>query len=363
MKLRIFFIGLAGLLALATLILDVEAERAATGVPSTESFEFGPTWGSSGIVFFAGTPPLSTNPQLNLFRVNSNGDNRVQITEAAGRDWQPWFSSDGSRIYFSSDRGGNSEIYVAHGDGTNVQQVTRNGGVNRTPYPSPDGRYVAFAADLELNGNLELFVLDLQSNQLVQITDDPGMDQLPTWNPNGVHLVFVSNRNGNEDLFLVDFSSGIERFNISQLTDDEGVDTRANWFDAKHLVWETDRTGDLELFSARFDNSKLQSLTNVTQSTADEFGRPAFSPDRSQMAFTSNRNGSNQIFIMDLLLPFAEALDEDKNNQLDDDEVLMAIELWIAGDSPFRLNKPLTDEMMRQLIDLWVKGLPTDTVL
>lgn len=364
MTIRIFSLSVITLFLLVVIAqANVSIERDADAVEATEVFEFGPTWGSSGIVFFGGTPPLQSNAQLNLFRVGSNGENREQITNVTGRDWQPWFAPDGGRIYFSSDRGGNSEIYLADANGGNVQQITRNGGVNRTPYPSPDGRYLAFASDLELTGNLDLFVMDLQTNQLVQITTDPGMDQLPTWNPNGVHLVFVSNRDGNENLYLVDFSAGIERFSVSQLTDNESVDTRPNWYDAKHLVWESDRTGNLELFSARFDNNALGTPNNVTQSSADEFGRPAFSPDRTQMAFTSNRNGSNQIFILDLLLPFADAIDENNNNQLDDDEVLMAIQLWIEGRSPFRLNKPISDDMIRQLVDLWVKGLPTDTVL
>lgn len=342
--------------------LGFRSERPTQAIEAAAIFEFGPTWSAQDeIVFFAGTAPTVTDPQLNLIRVNASGENRRALTDAPGRDWQPWFSPDGKRIYFSSERSGNPEIYVMNEDGTGVEPVTSNGANNFTPYPSPDGRLLAFASDM--NGNMDLYLLDLESGQPTQLTFDPSRDWLPAWNPNGIAIAFISNRTGNDDVFLADFRDGLPDVDIVQLTTDEGIDTRVNWYDGKLIVWESNRRGNLDLFSARIQGDQLDTIRAITHSQANDFGRPAFSPRKDKMAFGSTRNGSAQVFITDVVFPVSVGLDADDDNALGDEEIMRAIEFWARGQELLNLGRSISDDMILRLIDIWTKGLEIDTVL
>lgn len=60
------------------------------------------------------------------------------------------------------------------------------------------------------------------------------------------------------------------------------------------IVFDSDRTGDLEIYSANVDGTGVTQLTNSP-------GRdimPALSPDGSKIAFLSDRNGDDQIYVM-----------------------------------------------------------------
>ena len=62
----------------------------------------------------------------NIFRVDADGSDLVQLTTAPGGNNRPRWSSDGTRIGFESGRDGNPEIYVMNADGSNQTNVTRN---------------------------------------------------------------------------------------------------------------------------------------------------------------------------------------------------------------------------------------------
>jgi len=54
----------------------------------------------------------------------------------------------------------------------------------------------------------------------------------------------------------------------------------------------------------------------------------------------------------------AEAIDTNSSGFIDDDEILEAVRLWVSGQPAPGLNQPLSDADMKDLIQLWVIGLP-----
>ena len=67
-----------------------------------------------------------SSEDANIFRIDADGSNLVQLTTAPGGNHRPRWSSDGTRIGFESSRDGNAEIYVMNPDGSNQTNVTRN---------------------------------------------------------------------------------------------------------------------------------------------------------------------------------------------------------------------------------------------
>ena len=67
------------------------------------------------------------------------------------------WSEDGRKIAFTSQRDGNSEIYVMNADGSNVERLTHHDAYDFGPAWSPDGTKIAFSSWRD--GNIEIYVV------------------------------------------------------------------------------------------------------------------------------------------------------------------------------------------------------------
>ena len=55
---------------------------------------------------------------FDIYLMNADGSGLTQLTDDAGRDFNPSWSPDGQRIVFISDRDGDSDIYTMNADGS-----------------------------------------------------------------------------------------------------------------------------------------------------------------------------------------------------------------------------------------------------
>lgn len=75
------------------------------------------------------------------------------------------------KIAFTSNRDGNSEIYVMNTNGTNPVRLTDNPAADSSPTWSPDGKRIAFTSNP--NG----------SNPVNLTHNQPGRNRGPAWQP------------------------------------------------------------------------------------------------------------------------------------------------------------------------------------
>lgn len=73
---------------------------------------------------------LGTNPEI--FTMNADGSNQINISNSPGMDASPSWSRTGDYIYISA-RDGNQEIYVMNGDGGNPLRLTTNNAYDDYP--------------------------------------------------------------------------------------------------------------------------------------------------------------------------------------------------------------------------------------
>ena len=71
----------------------------------------------------------------------------------------PSWSSDGTKIVFSSDSSGNEEIWLIDAQGGNPVQLTSNDARDFDPEFSPDGNSIAFASDMDSPDFSEIYVM------------------------------------------------------------------------------------------------------------------------------------------------------------------------------------------------------------
>ncbi|MFC3310563.1 amidohydrolase family protein [Blastomonas aquatica] len=78
-----------------------------------------------------------------IYTMPVGGGSARRIAEGLAFDTHPRFSPDGSRIAFTSDRGGGDNIWIMNADGSNKRQLTKETfRLLNNPSWSPDGQYI-----------------------------------------------------------------------------------------------------------------------------------------------------------------------------------------------------------------------------
>lgn len=127
---------------------------------------------------------------------------------SSGIDTEPQWSADGRYIYFTSDRGGQPQIYRVATSGGAAERVTFEGSYNVSPRLSPDGRLLAYIT--RGGGGFRLAVLDLNSRQ-TQILTDSSRDESPSFAPNGRMILFATEIGGRGVLSAVSADGRIKQ--------------------------------------------------------------------------------------------------------------------------------------------------------
>ncbi len=101
---------------------------------------------------------------LNIWKMGIGEELTAALTSEQEADSvnMPGSSWNGSsdRICFSSDRTGNDNIWMMNPDGGDLVELTKNPAKDWEPTFSPDGRKVAFESDR--SGNLDIWIIDLK---------------------------------------------------------------------------------------------------------------------------------------------------------------------------------------------------------
>lgn len=164
------------------------------------------------------TSVSSSRPNLELYVMRADGNDVVRLTNQPGYDGGPFFSPDGKRLVYRSDRLGNDllQVYVADvvfdASGriiglSNERRLTDDANVNWGPYWHPGGRHVIYASSVHGHTNYELYMVSVDGKRRCRITFTDGADVLPVFSPDGKLLLWTSKRTSDKttQLFLADF--------------------------------------------------------------------------------------------------------------------------------------------------------------
>ena len=114
-----------------------------------------------------------------IYTMNADGSKPKKTNRNSGVAFaSPGWSPDGTRIVFTSDQEGGSDVYVMRANGAGQQRLTVNGlPRDASPVFSPDGRKIAFETNKE--GNFEIYEMRTDGTNPVNLTDDPAADLTP----------------------------------------------------------------------------------------------------------------------------------------------------------------------------------------
>jgi len=205
-----------------------------------------------------------------IFVVSLAGGEPRAVTSAGSAASDPWWSADGSALYFLSDRSGTSQLWklplAAFGEAGQV--TTFKQGIDGIRFSPDESRLLLSFTDAQVAADPEeddasakkdgketakkpfvitrlefkedsgegyltgdrsehLHVLDLATGKLTQLTSGAYTETDAAWSPDGRRVVFVSNREQESDatyrtdLWVVDAGNTDRGASLLRLTDDE----------------------------------------------------------------------------------------------------------------------------------------------
>jgi TolB protein len=138
-------------------------------------------------------------------------ETHTKLIAEPGYDGGPFFSPDGTRICYRSDRRGDKalQLYISElafdgtGRVTGVAReipITDNEHVNWAPFFTPDSSMLFYATSTVSHANYEVFAIDATGDRppagraSVRVTDARGFDGLPVFTPDGKWMMWTAQR-------------------------------------------------------------------------------------------------------------------------------------------------------------------------
>ncbi len=203
-------------------------------------------------------------------------------------------------IAFVSTRAGHAQIYTMNADGSEATRLTNEPRDTYYPAWSPDGARLAYYAHLSWQA-WALVVIDADGSNRRQITESTGCSTCamgPYWSPDGARIGFTVEPNPRPTCEMKSTELAIVNADGSEcrrLTDNSANDVFGGWSpDGGTILFASDREGSDQVYLMASDGSYVRRLTDLASTNH----MPAWSPDGTRIAFVSNRDGNDDIYVM-----------------------------------------------------------------
>jgi len=277
----------------------------------------------------------------------------------------PAITPQGDKIAFITNRNDYFDIYLMNAlDGTLIEKLVAGNQTNSfeelhllTPGMSwsPDGKKLALAA--KAGPEDAMMILNVDNGDQEKITF--GLDGVfsVVWSPKGDKIAFVGDSAAQSDIYVYDLATK----QLTNLTSDIFSDASPAWSpDEKSIYFSSDRDSatsggtvmrlglnQLDLYRIDIDSKAITRITNWPHS--DEVSAEV-SPDGKSLIFISDKNGINNIYVMDLSTgksrPITNSLSGVYQLSLSrDGSKLVFASLNNAGFDLFMLRNPLNRDL------------------
>jgi Tol biopolymer transport system component len=215
--------------------------------------------------------------ESSLYIINADGSGLKQLTPAPGSDFEPAWSPDGTRIAFTSVRGGFRQIYALDIESLEVTLLTNTTSAIESSQPSwsPEGSKISYM--VKRVGAYQIWSMNEDGQEAMQLAHSGQelWDYLPNWSPDGRTVFFNQRRPGAFRPWLMqlsyeDLSQEPRRMNFVTPIEDVSFSPDGYW-----LVFEgMDSEGNREIYFMTVAGSGRTRLTNDLKIDFDPAWRP-----------------------------------------------------------------------------------------
>jgi len=245
----------------------------------------------------SGDSTIATNDNqigdtLAVPRLAASDSTRLAISFSAPAGLSPQVLYVGmcvERVSGESDADNNCSSAVEVTVVAGVTNLTNNSGKDSYPAWSPDGRSIAFTSNRD--GNDDIHVMNADGTGVTRLTNST-FNYWSAWSPDGGRIAYGSSYGGGNYEIHVMNADGT---GVTRLTNHSAGDTSPAWSpDGRRIAFTSSRDGNLEIYVMNADGTGVTRLTNHSA----EAGSPTWSPDGRRIAFVSERDGNDEIYVM-----------------------------------------------------------------
>lgn len=234
------------------------------------------------LMFQRGT--LFQSPEI--LRVDLESFNEMPVSNGIDIDTDAEWSPDGNRVVLTRN---GSSIWVVNRDRSAPKQIDSQPGFFLfSPVWSPDGTRVVYSSEPTAGGVSTIYSAAVAGSTPIPLTlggqDGRGPIQ---WSPDGATILFLSNRTGNLDVF----SMAANGANAINLTNRSGSDSDARWSpDGGSIVF----VGQGQIWTMNGDGTNPQ---NRTGTAGGSYGSPSWSSN-GQVYYVKDPLGAGALYVM-----------------------------------------------------------------
>jgi len=166
-------------------------------------------------------PPEMRIVQVDLRSADGSADSLKPLVPHAGAYMAECaLTPDGRHLVYCSLESNQGDIFVKDLQSGHVQRVVGAPGYDGGPFFSPDGKRLCWRSDRLGDNLLQVFVADLRFDEQgsvigigpeIQVTRNGHVNWAPFWHPSGLFLVYATSQEGhrNYEVFQVDSDPGL----------------------------------------------------------------------------------------------------------------------------------------------------------
>jgi Tol biopolymer transport system component len=233
-------------------------------------------------------PDVASSGSAVTFESNRSGGNRDiwildtggirNVTSSGAQESSPTFNGTGDRVAYARRSSTTTwSIWSIGTNGNGAVVLTDDAGDDEQPAWSSDGSMILFRSDRDGQGHQDIYVMDADGQNVTRLTVDASDDGKPAWSSSGDQITWSTNRAGTFDVWRADFDKVSRTLsNLVNLTPGStGVDGKSDWHPSQsRIAYASDNGGDNEIIVMNADGSGKQQITN---NSSDDL-EPSWSP-------------------------------------------------------------------------------------
>src|SRR4030095_5953357 len=288
--------------------IDVYIQRIGSSDPpfrftTDPAADINPVWSPDG-AYIAFSRVKSDTEKAGYIKPYPGGPERKIYTPTIKAGWggqkQIDWSPDG-KFLVSPDRlspDGPYQIILISPDTLEWRQLTfapQNSFGDLNPQFSPDGQSVAFSRSIRSGtSTLDIYIVPVAGGEPRRLTFDNKHIECLSWTADAREIVFSSDRGGLLSLWRIAASGGTpEQLPVGEL----GASAPSISRQGNRLAF-VKKVSDTNIYRLSLDRSSRNEPTRIASSTQLDWN-PGISPDGKRIAFESERSGQHEIWLSD----------------------------------------------------------------